>query len=96
MAGNAMHKLDIISQYWQLVPSPGNPQSDDYGYKREAMLRFGANRGLDVYKTLKAAVAHNVSITLLYHLGVFADYTKEPDDHASGRSNVKSKTLIFD
>lgn len=32
---------------------------------------------------------------LLSHSGVYPDYTKEPSDLASGRSNVKNVTLLL-
>ncbi|XP_031374882.1 phospholipase D Z-like isoform X2 [Punica granatum] len=33
---------------------------------------------------------------LLQHSGVYPDYTKEPEDLAKGRSNVKTATLLFE
>lgn len=62
LAGNSSHRLDIIAQYWQLVASPKDPRSGDYGYSKKDLLRFGAKQGADVYKALEKAAIHNVSI----------------------------------
>ncbi|PON99234.1 Phospholipase D-like domain containing protein [Trema orientale] len=96
LAGNSSRRLDIIAQYWQLVASPEDPNSGDYGYSKKDMLRFGAEQGADVYKALEKAADHNVSIRLLSHSGVYPDYTKEPTELASGRPNVKSVILLLD
>lgn len=62
LAGNATENLDILAQYWQLVASPKNPRSGDYGYSDADMARFGADVGLQVYKELEAAADRNVDI----------------------------------
>lgn len=66
LAGNSSHRLDIIAQYWQLVASPKDSRSGDYGYSKKDLLRFGANQGADVYKALEKAANHNVSIRYKY------------------------------
>ncbi|XP_030466173.1 uncharacterized protein LOC115685279 [Syzygium oleosum] len=95
LAGNSTKKLDIIAQYWQLNARPDDPRSGDYGYSRSDMLRFGADLGRGVYKAIEDAADRNVTIRLLQHSGVYPDYDKEPNDLASGRTNVKSATLLF-
>ncbi|KAF8017566.1 hypothetical protein BT93_H2674 [Corymbia citriodora subsp. variegata] len=95
LAGNSTKKLDIIAQYWQLNASPDDPSSGDYGYFQSDMLRFGADLGRGVYKAIEDAADRNVTIRLLQHSGVYPDYDKEPNDLASGRTNVKSVTLLF-
>ncbi|GMN35277.1 hypothetical protein TIFTF001_005196 [Ficus carica] len=96
LAGNSSHRLDIIAQYWQLVASPKDPRSGDYGFSDKDMLRFGAGQGALVYQALENAADRNVTIRLLSHSGVAPDYTKEPSDLASGRPNVKNVTLLLD
>lgn len=95
LAGNSTKKLDIIAQYWQLNARPDDPHSGDYGYSQSDMLRFGADLGHGVYKAIEDAADRNVTIRLLQHSGVSPDYDKEPNDLASGRTNVKSVTLLF-
>lgn len=62
LAGNSSHKLDIIAQYWQLIAHLDDPRSGDYGYSKDAMLHFGANKGLAVYRAIENAADRNVSI----------------------------------
>lgn len=62
MVGNSTKKLDIITQYWQLLARPDDPQSGDYGYSQSDMLRFGANLGRSVYKAIEDAADRNVTI----------------------------------
>lgn len=62
LAGNSSKSLDIIAQYWQLVPHPADPRSGDYGYSKEDLLRFGANEGLKVYKALENAANRKLPI----------------------------------
>ncbi|CAN0913273.1 Phospholipase D Z [Linum grandiflorum] len=97
LAGNSTETLDVIAQYWQLVASPEDPRSGDYGYSEADMARFGAGEGAAVYKAIEEASDRNVSIRLLQHSGVYPDFTKEPDELASrSPGNVKSATLLFD
>ncbi|CAN1177342.1 Probable phospholipase D F09G2.8 [Linum perenne] len=97
MAGNSTETLDVIAQYWQLVASPKDPRSGDYGYSEADMARFGVGQGAAVYKALEDASDRNVSIRLLQHYGVYPDFTKEPTELASrSPENVKSATLLFD
>ncbi|KAF8017563.1 hypothetical protein BT93_H2671 [Corymbia citriodora subsp. variegata] len=95
LAGNSTKKLDIIAQYWQLNAGPDDPSSGDYGYSQSDMLRFGADLGRGVYKAIKDAADRDVTIRFLQHSGVYPDYDREPNDLASGRTNVKSVTLLF-
>lgn len=95
LAGNSTKKLDIMTQYWQLVAGPDNPLSGDYGYSKEEMERFGAQEGFSVYKAIGNATDRNVKVRLLQHSGVYPDYTKEPSDLAAGRPNVKNVTLLL-
>ncbi|MCD9638224.1 hypothetical protein HAX54_022053 [Datura stramonium] len=95
LAGNSSKSLDIIAQYWQLVPRPSDSRSGDYGYSEEELQRFGANEGLKVYKALENAANRKVPIRLLQHSGVYPDYTDEPSNLASGRPNVKNVTLLL-
>ncbi|XP_011036686.1 PREDICTED: phospholipase D Z-like isoform X1 [Populus euphratica] len=95
LAKNSTKSLDVIAQYWQLVASPADPRSGDYGYSKEEMKRFGADQGSAVYNAIEDAALRNVSIRLLQHSGVYPDFTKEPTDLASGRPNVKSVTLLL-
>lgn len=62
LAGNSSHKLDIIAQYWQLVAHPDDRHSGDYGYSEDAMLHFGANEGLKVYRAIENAADRSVSV----------------------------------
>lgn len=62
LAGNSSHRLDIIAQYWQLVASPKDPRSGDYGFSDKDMLRFGADQGALVYQALENAADRNVTI----------------------------------
>ncbi|KAJ6862139.1 hypothetical protein NC652_039092 [Populus alba x Populus x berolinensis] len=89
LAKNSTKSLDVIAQYWQLVASPADPRSGDYGYSKEEMKRFGVDQGSAVYNAIEDAALRNVSIRLLQHSGVYPDFTKEPTDLASGRPNVK-------
>ncbi|XP_065851008.1 uncharacterized protein [Euphorbia lathyris] len=95
LAGNSSKKLDVIAQYWQLIAHPDDPLSGDYGYSKEDMRRFGSIEGSSVYQAVEDAADRNVSIRLLQHSGVYPDYTKEPNDLASGRPNVKNVTLLL-
>ncbi|KAK4757770.1 hypothetical protein SAY87_019071 [Trapa incisa] len=96
LAGNSSHKLDIIAQYWQLVAHPDDPHSGDYGYSEDSMLQFGAKEGLAVYRAIEDAANRNVSMRLLQHSGVYPDFTKEPENLAEGKENVKTTTLLFE
>ncbi|GLT85239.1 hypothetical protein SLE2022_034350 [Rubroshorea leprosula] len=96
LANNSTERLDIIAQYWQLVATPEDPRSGDYGYSKDDMQRFGADEGYAVYKALENAAARDVDIRLLQHSGVYPDYTKEPASLALGRENVESMTLLLD
>lgn len=62
LAGNSSKSLDIIAQYWQLVPSLSDPRSGDYGYSDEKLQQFGANEGLKVYKALESAANRKLPI----------------------------------
>lgn len=62
LAGNSSKSLDIIAQYWQLIASPSNPLSGDYGYSKDDMQRFGANDGLKVYRAIEDAANRNIAI----------------------------------
>ncbi|GAB2231067.1 hypothetical protein Droror1_Dr00027354 [Drosera rotundifolia] len=95
LAGNSTKSLDIMAQYWQLLAQPSDPRSGDYGYSREDMRRFGAEEGLKVYKAIENAADREVKVRLLQHSGVYPDYTKEPNNLASLRPNVKSVTLLL-
>ena len=48
--------------YWQLVASPNDPRSGDYGYSKDDMQKFGANEGAAVYKAIDAAADRNVNV----------------------------------
>ncbi|CAH9122205.1 unnamed protein product [Cuscuta epithymum] len=95
LAGNSSKSLDIIAQYWQLIASPSDPHSGDYGYSEEDMQRFGANDGLRVFSALEDAANRNITVRFLQHSGVYPDYTKEPSNLASRRPNVKNVTLLL-
>lgn len=63
LAANSTKSLDIIAQYWQLLPSPEDPRSGDYGYTQHQMHQFGAHQGSSLYQALDHAAANpNVSI----------------------------------
>ncbi|CAL0327171.1 unnamed protein product [Lupinus luteus] len=95
LAENSTKKLDVIAQYWQLLASPNDPRSGDYGYTQDQMNHFGANQGAAVYDSLDDAADRNVSIRLLSHSGVYPTFTEEPSNLASGRPNVKNVTLLL-
>ncbi|KAI9118630.1 hypothetical protein K1719_010962 [Acacia pycnantha] len=95
LAANSTRRLDIIAQYWQLVASPHDSRSGDYGYSESDMRKFGAPEGAAVYNAIDAAADRNVKIRLLSHSGVYPDFTTEPSHLASGRSNVKNVTLLL-
>ncbi|OIW14972.1 hypothetical protein TanjilG_30691 [Lupinus angustifolius] len=95
LAENSTKKLDVIAQYWQLLASPNDPRSGDYGYTKYQMKHFGANQGAAVYNSLDDAAHRNVSIRLLSHSGVYPQFTEEPSNLASGRPNVKNVTLLL-
>ncbi|KAF5748121.1 hypothetical protein HS088_TW04G00071 [Tripterygium wilfordii] len=96
LAQNSTTKLDVMAQYWQLVASPEDPRSGDYGYSGADMHKLGADEGVKVYEALNNAANRNVSIMLLSHNGVYPDYTAEPSSLASGRPNVKNVTLLLE
>lgn len=62
LAANSTTRLHIIAQYWQLLPSPDDPRSGDYGYTQHQMHEFGADQGVALYEALDAAADRNVSI----------------------------------
>lgn len=62
LAANSTRRLDVIAQYWQLLASPDDPRSGDYGYTESQMRKFGARQGADVYQALDHAADRNVSI----------------------------------
>lgn len=62
LAGNSSKSLDIIAQYWQLVPRSSDPRSGDYGYSDDKLRHFGANQGLKVYKALETAANRKLPI----------------------------------
>ncbi|CAH2044394.1 unnamed protein product [Thlaspi arvense] len=95
LANNSTRSLDIIAQYWQLLASPKDPRSGDFGYSDSDLQQLGAHIGSLVYKSIDNAANRNVSIRLMSHSGVYPEYTKEPSDLASGRSNVKNVTLLL-
>lgn len=95
MAANSTRRLDVIAQYWQLLASPDDPRSGDYGYTQDQMHKFGAHQGAAVYQALDAAADRNVNIRLLSHSGVYPTFTLEPSKLAYGRSNVKNVTLLL-
>ncbi|KAK7283130.1 hypothetical protein RIF29_12438 [Crotalaria pallida] len=95
LASNSTKKLDVIAQYWQLLASPNDPRSGDYGYSKDQMHHFGSNQGATLYQTLHDAADRNVSIRLLSHSGVYPTFTQEPSNLASGRPNVKNVTLLL-
>ncbi|KAF8389221.1 hypothetical protein HHK36_025914 [Tetracentron sinense] len=94
LAGNSTRRLDIIAQYWQLLSSPEDPRSGDYGYSKSDMERFGANDGFQVYKSIENAADRMVNVRILQHSGVYPDYTQESSSLASGRPNVENVTLL--
>ncbi|RDX64671.1 Phospholipase D Z, partial [Mucuna pruriens] len=96
LAANSTTRLHIIAQYWQLVPSPNDPRSGDYGYSQHQMHEFGAHQGVSLYQALDAAADRNVSIRLLSHSGVYPTFTLEPSKLASGRPNVENVTLLLE
>ncbi|GAU27045.1 hypothetical protein TSUD_314060 [Trifolium subterraneum] len=95
MAANSTRRLDVIAQYWQLLASPDDPRSGDYGYTQDQMQKFGAHQGAAVYQALDDAADRNVNIRLLSHSGVYPTFTLEPSKLASGRPNVKNVTLLL-
>ncbi|CAI8599541.1 unnamed protein product [Vicia faba] len=95
LAANSTSRLDVIAQYWQLLASPDDPRTGDYGYTREQMHRFGAHEGAAVYQALDDAADRNVSIRLLSHSGIYPTFNLEPSKLASGRPNVKNVTLLM-
>ena len=62
MAANSTRRLDIIAQYWQLLASPNDPRSGDYGYSQHQMQEFGAHQGAALYQALDDAADRNVSV----------------------------------
>ncbi|XP_031483428.1 uncharacterized protein LOC116252932 isoform X2 [Nymphaea colorata] len=96
LAGNATERLDLIVQYWQLVASPENPLSGDYGYSSEEMKTFGADAGAGVYRAIEDAADRSVSVRIVQHSGVYPDYCNESSKLAYGRPNVENVTLLFD
>ncbi|KAM3711287.1 hypothetical protein ACJW31_01G097100 [Castanea mollissima] len=84
LAGNSSKRLDIIAQYWELLAAPNDPRSGDYGYSKVNMQEFGAKEGYDVYKAIENAADR-----------FYPEYTTEPSNLASGRSNVKNVTLLL-
>lgn len=66
LAKNSTKSLDVIAQYWQLVASPADPRSGDYGYSKEEMKRFGADQGSAVYSAIEDAALRNVSIRCVF------------------------------
>ncbi|XP_027356911.1 phospholipase D Z-like [Abrus precatorius] len=95
MAANSTKRLHIIAQYWQLLASPNDPRSGDYGYSQNQMHEFGANQGAAVYQALDDAADRDVSIRLLSHSGVYPTFTLEPSKLAYGRPNVENVTLLL-
>lgn len=70
LAANSTRRLDVIAQYWQLVASPDDPRSGDYGYSASDMRRFGAPEGAAVYKAIDEAADRNVSIRYAWYFGL--------------------------
>ncbi|QHN82946.1 hypothetical protein HN51_059524 [Arachis hypogaea] len=95
MAGNSTRRLDITAQYWELLASPDDPRSGDYGYSEQQMQEFGAQEGAALYQALEDAADRNVSIRLLSHSGVYPTFTLEPSKLAAGRPNVENVTLLL-
>ncbi|XP_045804186.1 phospholipase D Y-like [Trifolium pratense] len=95
MAANSTRRLDVIAQYWQLLASPDDPRSGDYGYSQDQMHKFGVHQGAAVYQALDDAADRNVNIRLLSHSGVYPTFTLEPSKLASGRPNVMNVTLLL-
>ncbi|XP_022136348.1 phospholipase D Y-like [Momordica charantia] len=95
LAGNSTQRLDIIAQYWELLASPDDSRSGDYGYSNEDLKKFGAYQGYDVYTAIEKAADRNVTVRLVSHSGVSPHYGKEPADLASGRPNVQNVTLLL-
>ncbi|KAK7311912.1 hypothetical protein RJT34_10381 [Clitoria ternatea] len=95
LAANSTKRLHILAQYWQLLASPDDPRSGDYGYTQHQMQEFGAHQGAALYQALDAAADRNVSIRLLSHSGVYPTFTLEPSKLASGRPNVENVTLLL-
>jgi phospholipase D3/4 len=62
MAANSTRRLDVIAQYWQLLASPDDSRSGDYGYTQDQMHKFGAHQGAAVYQALDDAADRNVNI----------------------------------
>jgi phospholipase D3/4 len=62
MAANSTRRLDVIAQYWQLLASPDDPRSGDYGYTQDQMHKFGDHQGAAVYQALDDAADRNVNI----------------------------------
>ncbi|KAL1212609.1 hypothetical protein V5N11_021170 [Cardamine amara subsp. amara] len=95
LANKSTTSLDIIAQYWQLLATPKDPHSGDFGYSDSDLQRFGAHLGSLVYNSIDNVANRNVNIRILSHSGVYPEYTKEPSDLAFGRSNVKNVTLLL-
>eukprot|EP00252_Welwitschia_mirabilis_P022320 TRINITY_DN6005_c0_g1_i2.p1 TRINITY_DN6005_c0_g1~~TRINITY_DN6005_c0_g1_i2.p1 ORF type:complete len:271 (+),score=40.20 TRINITY_DN6005_c0_g1_i2:275-1087(+) len=95
LAGNSSNSLDILAQYWQLLASPDNPKSGDYGYTDAQLHSFGAPLGQAVYNSLKEAASRNVQIRIVQHSGVAPDYDQESAELAAGHENVKNVTLLL-
>ncbi|KVH88803.1 Phospholipase D/Transphosphatidylase [Cynara cardunculus var. scolymus] len=85
--GNSSHILELMAQYLQLIAHPNDPRSGDYGYSKENMQSFGSTESSSVYKSIEDVVDRD-------HSRVYPDYTKEPDDLASGRANLQKVTLL--
>ncbi|KAJ1413110.1 Phospholipase D/Transphosphatidylase [Sesbania bispinosa] len=96
LAANSTRRLDIIAQYWQLLASPDDPRSGDFGYTQHQMHEFGAHQGAAVYQALDTAADRNVSIRLLSHSGVYPTFNLEPSKLAAGRPNVENVTLLLE
>ncbi|XP_071688301.1 uncharacterized protein [Rutidosis leptorrhynchoides] len=103
LAGNSSHKLDIMTQMWQLIARPDDPRSGDYGYSEYNMHNFGSNEGLSVYKSIQDATDRGINIRYISntYAAVFAGYrtvgenTDEPSNLAFSRTNVESVTLLL-
>lgn len=62
LAGNSTHSLNITAQYWELLATPNDSRSGDYGYTEAQMQQFGAYEGSDVYNAIAAAGNRNVTV----------------------------------
>lgn len=71
LAANTTKRLDIIAQYWQLLASPNDPRSGDYGYTQHQMHKFGAHQGAALYQALDAAADRNVSIRCAFNFRLY-------------------------